>query len=350
MDNDSGDMALVIEAEPISPEPRAWLCDRCELVRCPQDDAEKFEALLARAQALIVRSYTRVDAALLSGAPHLRVVARAGVGLDNIDLPACNDRGIAVVHTPEANADAVCELFWATVFDVIRPRLYLDKPLSRPRWEQTRAELIAPRSLAGHTLGVLGLGRVGSRVAAVGTALGMRVLYHDVKEIDESARAGANPASGAHPVSFDELLDRSDVLTLHVDGRPANRHLLGPRELARLRADVVLVNMARGFVIDPVALADFAINNHASHSILDVHEPEPFGEQYPLLDIPNVRLLPHIGAATADAKRNMSWVVRDVWRVLQGEAPHHAAAAAPPPLAGPEPAEPPFFERTQIWD
>lgn len=342
MQHEPADLALVIEAEPIAPEPRAWLCDRCELVRCPQDDAEKFESLLARARGLIVRSYTRVDAALLSGAPHLAVVARAGVGLDNIDLNACAGRGIAVVHTPEANADAVCELFWASVLDVIRPRLYLDTPLSRPRWEQVRAELIAPRSLAGHTLGVLGLGRVGSRVAAVGNALGMRVLYHDLRDIEASARAGA------HPVSFDELLDRSDVFTVHVDGRPSNRHLLGPGRLARLRSDAVFVNMARGFVVDPVALADFAINHPASHAILDVHEPEPFGEQYPLLDIPNVHLLPHLGAATADAKRNMSWVVRDLWRVLQGEAPHHPATPEPTTHAQPEKTTPPFSEPTEV--
>jgi len=263
---------------------------------------------------------------------------------DDAALVVDGDRGGAVVHTPEANSDAVCELFWASVLDVIRPRLYLDRPLSRPRWEQVRAELIAPRSLAGHTLGVLGLGRVGSRVAAVGAALGMRVLYHDLKDIEESSRAGA------HPVSLDELLDRADVLTVHVDGRASNRNLIAQRELARLRGDAVLVNMARGFVVDPVALAGFAINNPASHAILDVHEPEPFGEQYPLLDIPNVHLLPHLGAATADAKRNMSWVVRDLWRVLQGESPHHPAAPEPDPVTRSQPAEPPFSEHTEAWD
>lgn len=343
-DPDSADMAIVIEAETIAPEPRAWLSDRCELIPCPQDDAERFEPLLARAKGLLVRSYTRVDEALLSGAPHLQVVARAGVGLDNIDLEACRKRGVAVVHTPEANSDAVCELLWACVLDVIRPRLYLDRSLSRPRWEQVRAELVAPRSLAGHTLGVLGFGRVGSRVAAVGAALGMRVLYHDVREIDESARAGA------HPVSLDDLLDRSDVFTVHVDGRSSNRHLLGPRQIARLRSDVIFVNMARGFVVDPVALAGFAINNPGSHAILDVHEPEPFGDQYPLLDIHNVHLLPHIGAATTEAKRNMSWVVRDVWRVLKGEAPHHPAGPEPAAVTPPQPAEPPFTETTEAWD
>ncbi|MFG0305962.1 MAG: NAD(P)-dependent oxidoreductase [Phycisphaerales bacterium JB040] len=320
-------MSLVIEAEPLAPEPRAWLSERCELVRCPQDDHACFERYLPRAEGLIVRSYTRVDAALLSGAPNLRVVARAGVGLDNIDLRACRNRGVVVVHTPEANADAVCELVWACVFDCIRPRLFLDRPLARTHWEKTRQELVAPRGLAGLTLGVLGMGRVGSRVAGVGRALGMRVIYHDLNEI---AGDNGEPVPGA--VSLGELLDRSDVLSVHVDGRPQNRGLLGAPELERLRSDAILLNTSRGFVIDPVALADAAIARPGMHAVLDVHEPEPFGDQYPLLDIPNVHLLPHIGAATADAKRNMSWVVRDVWRVLQGQEPKFPAPAADVPI------------------
>jgi len=327
MRNENDGMSLVIEAEPLAPEPRAWLSERCELVRCPQDDHACFEKHLPRAEGLIVRSYTRVDGALLSGAPNLKVVARAGVGLDNIDLKACRDRGVPVVYTPEANADAVCELVWACVFDCIRPRLFLDRPLARTHWERTRQELVAPRGLAGLTLGVLGMGRVGSRVAGVGRALGMRVIYHDLCPITDG-QDEAVPGS----VGLGELLDRSDVLSVHVDGRPENRSLLGPAELERLRSDVILLNSSRGFVIDPVALADAAIARPGMHAVLDVHEPEPFGEQYPLLDIPNVHLLPHLGAATADAKRNMSWVVRDVWRVLQGQAPRYPAPPADTPI------------------
>lgn len=306
-------LPLVLEAEPIAPEPRAWLGERADVVSCPQGEAARFESLLAEAEGLLVRSYTRVDGALLTAAPNLRVVARAGVGLDNIDLAACAQRGVAVVHTPNANTDAVVEYVVATMLDVVRPRVFLDAPLGRERWESLRKELIAPRQLAGSTLGVLGLGRIGSRVARVASAMGMRVLFHDVRSVspEECGRAVA--------VSLDELLESSDLLTVHVDGRSANRHLLGRDELALLRPEVVLINTSRGFVIDPVALADAMLERPGAHAILDVHEPEPFDKTYSLLDIDNVHLSPHIGAATLEAKRNMSWVVRDLWRVLEGE-------------------------------
>lgn len=303
-------LPLVIEAEPIAPEPRAWLADRAQVVTCPQSDADRFEQLLARAQGLIVRTYTHVDAALLSAAPNLRVVARAGVGLDNIELGACAQRGVAVVHTPDANTDAVVEFVLACMLDAVRPREFLDGPLSRKRWDALRSELIAPRQLAGSTLGVLGLGRIGGRVARLGAALGMRVLYHDIRDVS------CEEAGGATPVSQHELLERADVLTVHVDGRPGNRHLLAGEELSMLRPEVVLINTSRGFVVEPFALAEAMLERPAGCAILDVHEPEPFGPTYPLLELPNVLLTPHIAAATAEAKRNMGWVVRDLWRVL----------------------------------
>jgi phosphoglycerate dehydrogenase-like enzyme len=215
------------------------------------------------------------------------------------------------VHTPGANTQAVVELVWALVFDALRPRVFLDKPLARGKWEELRGELLADRGVSERTLGVWGLGRVGSRVAAVGRALGMRVVYHDVREIPEAER------QGAAPVSADELCESADVLSVHVDGRAANRGMIGAAQLARMRPDVVLVNTSRGMVIDPFALAGFMIAHPGAQALLDVHEPEPFDARYPLLDIPNVHLTPHIGAATRTAKRNMSWVVKDVWRELE---------------------------------
>lgn len=309
---------LVLQTEELDPGPAAWLGERAQLVRAAEGDAN-FAALLAEAEALVVRTYTQVNDALLARAPRVRVVGRAGVGLDNIDLEACRRRGVRVVHTPDANSQAVVEFVWSLVFDALRPRLFLTEALDKKRWSETRKELRARRQVGDCVLGVYGMGRIGRRVARVGAALGMQVLYHDLLDIPEVDR------SGAKPVSRDELLRGSDILTIHVDDRPNNRALLDAAAFALLKPDVVFINAARGFLVDAAACADFFIKHPAATAMLDVHEPEPFGPSYPLLDIKNVHLSPHIAAATDAAQVNMSWVVRDVWRVLNNEQPQFAA-------------------------
>lgn len=288
------------------------------MVECPSDDP-RFASLLAEADALLVRTYTRVDDALLARAPRLRVVARAGVGLDNVDVPACTRRGVRVVSTPGANTRAVVELVFAFLLDALRPRVFLDRALDPGSWKSLRRELQAPRQLCDLTLGVVGLGKVGSGVARVAAAMDMRVIYHDLLDIPAASRAGAQP------VALDDLLARSDVVSLHVDARPGNRHLIGAAQLALCRPDCIILNTSRGFVIDAAALAAFLRAHPGASAVLDVHDPEPFGPDYPLLGLPNAHLAPHIGAATATANRNMSWVVRDLWRVLGGEEPEWPA-------------------------
>ena len=310
---------LALIAEHLEPTCRDWLAARAE-VRGPEpSDEGQFAKLLLEAEALVVRTYTRVDDALLDRAPSLRVVGRAGVGIDNIDVAACRARGVEVVHTPMANASAVAELVFAFLLDAVRPRVFLDKALDREAWKSLRAELVGTRQLEGMTVGVLGLGRVGGQLARRAQAFGMRVLYSDLREIPESERWG-----GA-PVSLEELLGESEAISIHVDEREQNRGLLGTAELSRLRRDAILINTSRGFVLDPGALAGFLGNNPGACAVLDVHEPEPFGPEHPLLGLANAHLSPHIGAATRAAHERMSWVVRDVWRVLCGEKPEFPA-------------------------
>jgi phosphoglycerate dehydrogenase-like enzyme len=310
---------LVVRTEPLDPQAAQWLSERVNLVECPFSDSRRLGQLLPDALGLLVRTYTRVDAALLDRAPRLRVVARAGVGLENIDIPACSARNIRVVSTPDANSSAVAELVFAVLLDAIRPRLFLDKPVTPDRWASLRAELLGRRQLEDLTLGVLGLGRVGSRVARIGSAFGMRVLYHDLRDIPHHDRCGAKS------VAFDRLLSQADVLSVHVDGRPDNRLLLGANQFPLLKPDAIFINASRGMVVDHAALARFLREHPAASAILDVHEPEPITAENPLLGLPNAHLMPHIGAATAKAHANMSWVVRDLWRVLQGEPPEHPA-------------------------
>ncbi|MBX3387528.1 MAG: hypothetical protein KF768_13250 [Phycisphaeraceae bacterium] len=319
---------LVLQTEHLDDEPARWLAERCRLEVTPSD-SPRFNELLPHADALLIRTYTRVNDALLDRAPKLRCVARAGVGLDNVDLAACARRGVAVVSTPAANTQAVVEYVFAMLLDVLRPRLFLDKAVAPADWKRLRTELLAPRQLGDLSLGVLGLGRVGSGVARVGLAFGMRVRYHDLIDFPPGSPQATLRSAGAEPVPLDELLRSSDVLSLHVDGRRANRALINAQRLSLCKPDAIILNTSRGFVIDPAALADFLIANKAASALLDVHEPEPFDATYPLLDLPNAHLAPHIAAATATAHRNMSWVVRDLWRVLQGEPPEHPASPEP---------------------
>ncbi|MBX9735437.1 MAG: hypothetical protein K2X32_00800, partial [Phycisphaerales bacterium] len=302
---------LVIQTEHLDEEPAAWLRERCRLEVCDPSDAA-FPALLAQADGLLIRTYTRVTPALLDMAPRLKVVARAGVGLDNVDLPACKARGVRVLSTPDANTSAVVEYVFALLLDATRPRLFLGEAIDGPRWKEVRQELRARRQLRELTLGILGFGRIGTSVARVARELGMTVIFHDVRQIPLSDR------HGAESVSLEDLCARADAFTIHIDGRPENRGFVNADIIGRLKSDVILINTSRGFVMNDIALADFMIAHPAAVALLDVHEPEPFDATHPLLEIANVHLSPHIASATDLAQKNMSWVVRDLWAVLSG--------------------------------
>lgn len=309
---------LAVITEELDAEPSAWLAERCEVIRCAHDDPELTDLLL-RARALIVRTYTRVDAGLLAMAPQLAVVARAGVGLDNIDLQACRAAGLRVVSTPGANTRAVVEYVLAMLLDATRPRVFLDRALPMNEWKKLRIELEAPRQLADMTLGIVGLGRIGRQIARAAQSLTMRVIYHDLIEIPQTERFGAIP------VNREELLTQSDAITVHVDGRAENRGVIDADWFGRMRSDVVFINTSRGMVVDADACAEFLRSHPGASGLLDVHDPEPIVDGSPLLGLTNAHLSPHIAGGTKAAKLAMSWVVRDVWRVLTGEEPEHAA-------------------------
>ncbi len=305
---------IVIVTEPLAPEPIAWLRERAEVIESAPGEPG-FEDNIEKADALIVRTYTLVDGGLLARGKNLRVIGRAGVALDNFDLPACNQRGVTVVHAVGSNSSAVAEYVFALIHDALRPRLFLDEAVDLETWSEIRAEMVAPRQLEECTLGIYGLGRIGKRVARIAGAFGMRTIYNDLLEMPEDVRFGAEP------VDVDTLLAESDILTVHVDDRPENRGLLNAAAFAKCRPDVLFLSCARGLIVDAAALADFLKANPDATAICDVHEPEPFGDDYPLLGLDNAHLAPHIAAATELAKTNMSWVVRDVVRVLAGETP-----------------------------
>lgn len=305
---------LVIVTEGLDEPALAWLRERCRVEQLSMD-SPKFASLLAQADAMIVRTYTNVNRVMLDGAPNVRVVGRAGVGLDNIDIDACQSRGIKVVYTPDANTQAVVEFVFRLLLEAVRPVHRLTAPASPDRWKQLRAETVGRRQLNELTLGILGLGRIGKRMAAIGRAFGMRVVYHDLESI------APNDRQGAEPVSVNDLCQQADVFSIHIDGRAENRRVVNEGMLRLMNPNVIFVNTSRGFVVDHHALAAFLTDHPDAAALLDVHEPEPIDASNPLLGLPNAKLFPHIASRTESAMTNMSWVVKDVWAVLDGRAP-----------------------------
>ena len=313
---------LVIHTEPISNRARAWLAGRTTLVDARPGEPE-FESVASEAVGLVVRTYTRVDSDLLLRMPALRVVGRAGVGLDNIDVEACRAKGIQVVHTPEANTRAVVEFVFTLLFDLIRPRARLEEAVDADAWNALRSTCVGRRELDEMTFGVLGFGKIGRRVSRVAAAFGARTLHHDLLDIPEEER------SGSSPVTAERLFAESDVLSIHVDGRRSNHDLVGSELLGLMKKDSILVNTSRGFVVQEPALAGHLARHPDSVAMLDVHADEPVRPDGPLLALPNARLTPHLASRTESAMERMSGVVEDVWAVLEGRAPRWPAPDTP---------------------
>lgn len=308
----------IIQSEHLSSEPARWLASRANLVVVPHDDP-KFDAALATADGLIVRTYTQVNRQLLDKAPLLRVVGRAGIGLENIDLPACRAKGVKVVYAPDSNTQAVVEYVLALICDALRPRVTVSEPIDRKAWEKLRQETFGRRQISDLTLGILGLGRIGKRVAQVASAIGCQVLYHDIVNIP------LNQRHGAQLVVAPQLFEKSDIVSIHIDSRPANRGYVNADLINRMKRDVLFINTSRGMVVDAAALATFLKRNQNAKAMIDVHEPEPIEPGYPLLGLKNALLYPHLAGRTETAMTNMSWVVKDVLAVLEGKRPQFPA-------------------------
>jgi D-3-phosphoglycerate dehydrogenase len=211
------------------------------------------------------------------------------------------------------------EYVLALLFDATRPRLTINQAIDSRQWNDLRECLVGPRQVSEMTIGLLGLGRVGGGVGRALSSLASAVIYNDLLEIEPGRRWGARP------VSLEELFSTADVLSLHVDGRAANRGFVGESLIRRMKPDATLINTSRGFVVDASAVAAFLRDCPRAKAMLDVHDPEPFDQNYPLLGLANTHLYPHLASRTCSAMRNMSWVVRDVLEVLVGQRPRWPA-------------------------
>ncbi len=294
-------------ADAIHESGRRWLEDRGARVLV-EDAALKDPAQL---DALIVRSRTKVTRDLLSRMPNLKVVGRAGVGVDNIDLEAARARGVIVVNAPQATTEAVAEHTIALLFAVARSIPQADATMKQGRWEKKRFMGI---ELAGRTLGLIGLGRIGAAVARRARGLGMQVVAYDPYLRPEAIRErGAEPMA-----SLEDLYARADVVSVHVPLTKETRHLIDQEAFARMKDGVILLCTARGGVVDEEALLQALESGRVYAAGLDVFAQEPPGAT-PLVTHPRVVATPHIAAQTREAQARVALdIVQEVWAALTG--------------------------------
>lgn len=267
---------------------------------------------LGRIEAWIVRSRTRVDAAAIgAAAPRLRVVGRAGVGVDNIDLEAARRASVVVVNAPEAATTAVAELTIGLMLALARHLPAADAALRRGAW--TKAEMTGVE-LEGKTLGLVGIGRIGRAVARRAAAFGMTILAYDPYLSPETIRA-----AGAEPRAFETLLAEADFVSLHLPLDEQTRHAFGAQALAAMKPGARLVCAARGGVVDEAALLAALESGRLAGAALDVFEVEPPGEA-PIVRHPRVVVTPHLGAETVEAQARVAADIADeVLHALRGE-------------------------------
>ncbi len=290
----------IVVADPISQH-------GIELLRAPGWEVltparEALRDALAAADALIVRSATHVTSELLEAAPRLRVVGRAGVGVDNIDVDAATARGVLVMNTPGGNSVSVAEHTLALMLAVARHIPQFNASVHAGRWEKSGGMGV---ELRGKTLGLVGLGRVGSEVARRARAFGMSVIAHDPCVTEEAARV-----TGVDLLSLTEVLGRSDFLSLHAALSPATEKLIRAETLAQCKKGAILINTARGELVDETALADALRTGQLVGAGLDVFAEEP-PLQSPLIGLANVIATPHIAGSTREAQEEVGTLIAE---------------------------------------
>ena len=282
-----------------------------------REAAQVFESktleALPESDALIVRGRTKVTAEVIRSAGlRLKVVGRAGVGVDNIDLEAARARGLTVVNAPEAATVAVAELTLGMMLALARQIPLADAGMRRAEWSKSE---LHGSELSGKTLGIIGVGRIGAAVASRAAAFGMRVLGHDPLLSDSELQR-----RGTEPFSFDGLLRESDYICLHLPLTSETRGLIGRETLKKVKPGARLISAARGGIVDEAAVLEALEAGQLAGVALDVFAEEPPGD-LPLRQHPNVVLTPHIGAQTREAQSNAAKdIASEVLAALRGES------------------------------
>lgn len=281
-------------------------------------DEQSLMRIAGDCDALLVRTRSNVTRRVIENGKRLRVIGRGGSGVDNIDIEAARERGVAVVYTPEASTEAVAELTIGLMIALLRGVLAGDNGVRGGAFAESRARCLGPE-LGELTVGIVGLGRIGKAVARrCRNGFGMTVVYNDIVEpglLDFVASA----------MDKDALYAGADVVSLHVPLTAETKGLIDGATLAKFKHGAVLINTSRGAVVDGVALAEALAAGRLAGAALDVFDPEPLPADHPLLSAPNTLFTPHIGARTPGSLARMNAVVEDVVRVLEGQAPLYPA-------------------------
>ena len=282
---------------------------------------DELAAIIGEYEGLVIRSQTQVTARVIAAAKKLKVIGRAGVGVDNVDLEAATEHGIVVLNAPSGNTISTAEHTMAMLLALARniPQAHLS--MQEGRWERKKYTGV---ELNNKVLGIIGLGRVGSEVAVRAHAFGMKILAYDPYLAEERAEE-----LGIRLANIDEILETSDFITVHTPLTPKTRNLIGKAEFARMKNQVRIVNCARGGIIDYEALAQAVKEGKVAGAAIDVYEQEPPGD-LPLRGLPQVILTPHLGASTEEAQINVAIdVARELVRALEGKTFKNAVNMTP---------------------
>jgi D-3-phosphoglycerate dehydrogenase len=302
---------VVLIAEELSPATVDALGPDFDIRHCNGTDRAELLAVLADVDALLVRSATKVDAEVLAVAARLKVVARAGVGLDNVDVRAATQSGVMVVNAPTSNIVSAAELTVGLMLAAARHLVPANVALKQGEWKRSRYN---GTELYEKTVGVVGLGRIGVLVAQRLSAFGMRVIAYD-----PYVQAGRAAQMGVRLVSLEDLMAESDFVTVHLPKTPETAGLIGDEQLHKVKPHLVLVNAARGGIVDERALFDALVDGRVAAAGLDVYAVEPCTDS-PLFGLDNVVATPHLGASTDEAQEKAGIAVaRSVRLALSGE-------------------------------
>jgi glyoxylate reductase len=298
------------------------LYQSCDVHLWEEELPPPYEVILeesATADGILSLLTDTIDAALMDAAPGLKVISNCAVGCDNIDLVAATDRGIPVGHTPGVLTETTADLAFALLMAAARRLSEGEQYIRDGRWTTWSPSQLMGHDIHGATLGIIGFGRIGQAVARRAMGFNMRVLYHD-----SGVDAAIAREFHAEARSLDELLQQSDFVSLHVPLTPDTHHLIGKRELGLMKATAVLVNTARGSVIDPVALLAALKERVIWAAALDVTEPEPIPPDHPLLELGNCLIVPHIGSSSVATREKMARIAVDnLLAGLKGERLPH---------------------------
>lgn len=315
-------MSRVLITRKIAPEAIEMVRAAHDVTLWEEDRPIPRDELLRRVadiDGLLCMLTEKIDDELLDAAPNLRVISQMAVGYDNIDVPACTARGIPVGHTPGVLTGATADLAFALILSAGRRLPEGERTVHGGHWGPWSPSLLLGREVSGATLGIIGFGRIGQAVARRARGFEMRVLYHGGGNRDAARELGAEQRS------LDDLLRESDFVSLHMPLKPETYHLISARELALMKPTAVLVNTARGGVVDPAALYEALRDKRIFAAALDVTEPEPIKMDDPLLTLDNCLIVPHIGSATVQTRTAMATLAaKNLLAALRGDRMLHS--------------------------